>query len=593
MPFDGFTIRAIANELNSTLFQARIDKIHQPEKDEIILSVRQAGGGTVKLLLSANPRWSRMHISNERKLNPVTPPGFCMLLRKYLEGGKITSVKQYGFDRIVYITIEALDELRDWKPRLLIGEFTGRHSNIILVNPETGLIIDAIKRFNLDSGSIREIMPGKEYISPPAQNKIDLLQEEYEQFAARMWQQNGQSASQALFNSLAGVSPFSARCICQNAFIEPNIPVEECGDYELHALYQQVKTLLQDISITGSTSCILYRRNKMEEYLAFELYNPSAEYNLATFDSINETCDQYYSAKMEKIRLDSMKTNLLKNINTQVEKSRKKKFYQEGDLAKAQENEKYKTWGELITSYAHQINKGDRQAVLEDFYTNESVVIELDPRWTPIENAQRYFKIYNKSRNAIKHLEYLLKQSTNEIIYLESVIVTIEQADSIAEQDEIIEELEKEGYLKARPLKGKSRKLPKSLPRKYISTDGLEILVGRNNRQNDSLTIKGADRHDLWLHTKDIPGTHVIIRLPNYFNSVNQLPDATLEEAAMLAAYYSKASEDEKVQVDYTFRNNVRKPSGAKPGMVVYDNYWTIIVNPRSERMLQIIEKVE
>ena len=593
MPFDGFTIRAIANELNNNLFQARIDKIHQPEKDEIILSVRQAGGGTVKLLLSANPRWSRMHLTNEKKLNPTAPPSFCMLLRKYLEGGKIKSVQQFGYDRIVHITIEALDELRDWKPRILIGEFTGRHSNIILVNPETGLIIDAMKRFSLESGSVREIMPGKEYISPPEQNKIDILQEEYEHFAARMWQQNGQSVSRALFNTIAGVSPFSAGAICQNAVIDQNLPVEECGDYELHSLYQQVISLLQNISTAGSSSCILYRRNKMEEYLAFELYNPSSEITLASYDSINETCDQYYSAKMEKLRLDSMKTNLLKNINTLLEKTRKKKFYQEGDLAKAQENEKYKTWGELITSYAHQLNKGDRQAVLEDFYTNESVIIELDPRWTPIENAQRYFKIYNKSRSAIKHLDNLLKQSTDEIIYLDSVIVSIEQADSLAELDEIIEELEKEGYLKAKPIKGKNRKLPKSLPRKYISTDGLEILVGRNNRQNDSLTIKGADRNDLWLHTKDIPGTHVIIRLPNYFNSIHQVPDATLEEAAMLAAYYSKASEDDKVQIDYTFRNNVRKPSGAKPGMVIYENYWTIIVNPRSERMLQIIDKIE
>ncbi|MDD3853991.1 MAG: NFACT family protein, partial [Syntrophomonadaceae bacterium] len=433
MPFDGFTIRAIANELNNTLLQARIDKIHQPEKDEIRLSVRQAGGGTVKLLLSANPRWSRMHLTNEKKLNPTTPPSFCMLLRKYLEGGKIKSVQQYGFDRIVHITIEALDELRDWKPRILIGEFTGRHSNIILINPETGLIIDAMKRFSLDSGSVREIMPGKEYVPPPEQDKIDLLQEEYEIFADRMWQQTAQSASQALFNTLAGVSPFSARCICQNASIDLDLPVEECGDYELRSLYHQVKSLLQDISTSGSPSCILYRRNKMEEYLAFELYNPSSELSLACFSSINETCDQYYSAKMEKIRLDSMKTNLLKRINTLAEKGRKKKFYQEGDLSKAQGNEKFKTWGELLTSYAYQINKGDRQATLQDFYTNESVVIELDPRWTPIENAQRYFKIYNKSRSAIKHLKNLLKQITDEITYLESVIVTIEQADSLAE----------------------------------------------------------------------------------------------------------------------------------------------------------------
>jgi predicted ribosome quality control (RQC) complex YloA/Tae2 family protein len=281
-----------------------------------------------------------------------------------------------------------------------------------------------------------------------------------------------------------------------------------------------------------------------------------------------------------------MKTNLLRNLKVFLDKACKKRFLQEGDVVKAHQNEILRVWGELITAYSHQLKKGDTEATLTDFYSGEEITINLDPRYNPIQNAQKYFKTYNKGQRALKHLEKLMAQNQQEIDYLETIAVSIKQADSIQEINEIIFEMEKQGYIKGNS--HTRNKLEKSQPRCYHSSDGLEILVGRNNYQNDILTLKESSKNDLWLHTKEIPGTHVIVRLPRGTNDINQVPDATLEEAAALAAYFSKANQSDKVEVDYTFRFNVRKPSGARPGMVIYDNYWTIIANPRS----QIIDRL-
>ncbi|HEX3010637.1 MAG TPA: NFACT RNA binding domain-containing protein, partial [Syntrophomonadaceae bacterium] len=306
------------------------------------------------------------------------------------------------------------------------------------------------------------------------------------------------------------------------------------------------------------------------------------------FPSINLACDNFYSTKLAMVRLDSIKTNLHRSLKVFLDKAYKKRFLQEGDVEKAHQNEILRIWGELITAYSHQLKKGDTEANLIDFYSGKEITINLDPRYTPIQNAQKYFKTYNKGQRALKHLEILIAQNQQEIDYLETIEIGIKQADNIREIAEIVDEMEKQGYLKGNP--HTRNKLEKSQPRCYQSSDGLEILVGRNNYQNDMLTLKESNKSDLWLHTKDIPGTHVIVRLPRGTSDINQVPDTTLEEAAALAAYYSKASQSDKVEVDYTFRSNVRKPSGAKPGMVIYDNYWTIIANPRSEVLDKLIK---
>lgn len=580
MPFDGLAIRAVTNELNTQLYNARINKIHQPEKDELQISIRQMNAGTINLAISANPRWARMHISTYKKDNPSQAPAFCMLLRKYLEGGKIKEIKQLGLERIVHIKIEALDEFREWKEKILICEFMGRHSNIILINPETGLIIDAIKRYGKNLSTYREILPGEEYINPPGQGKLEPTSTQFEEFVAAMWNQKTDTQlSTALFNVYTGLSPFAAREICTATSMNYAMPVDECGEFELSKIFNHLDKILIDSNNNIMQATVQYKKNIPQEFAPYPLNILSPACTNTTFSSMNEACDKYYFYKLTMLRLESMKANLSKNIKERLDKAYKKKFNQEGDLEKALKNEKYRLWGELLTAYAYKFKKGDIQAVVQDFESGQEIEIPLDPRYTPIQSAQRFFKIYNKSTKAQKHLQQLMSANQENIDYLESVMVSVKQADSPAEIAAIIEELQKEGYLKNRSTrkKVKEEKMP---PRRYISSDGLEILVGRNNRQNDWLTLREADRNDLWLHSKNIPGTHVIISLPKNIKSIHDLPDKTLEEAATLASYYSKGRDSEKVEVDYTFRYNVNKPAGSKPGMVIYDNYWTILVNP-------------
>ncbi|NLB87817.1 MAG: fibronectin/fibrinogen-binding protein [Syntrophomonadaceae bacterium] len=590
MPFDGLTIRAITKELQKDLIGGRIDKIYQPEKDEITIMIRQPKAANTKLLISANARWARIHTSSQKSNNPATPPNFCMLLRKYLEGGKIINIEQVDFERIIHIHIEALDDFREWKPKLLVCEIMGKHSNIILINPETNTIIDAIKKYGSETSSYREVLPGYEYITPPSQDKLNIITTNFETFTEHMWQQDSSSLAKAIFNVLSGISPFSAEHICRVTGINPDMPVEECGEYELITVYQYIRNLIEDIDQGKIEGQIIYKKNTPIEYALFPLEH-IPEVRIKKYTSINETCDVFYSDKLSLAKLESQKINISRNIKDYLDKAYRKQYHLESDHSKAIDNDIYRIKGEIITANAYKLNKGDTEVELENFYTGETMKITLDPRYTPIQNAQRFFKIYNKSRSALIHLEQLMAKNKQEIDYLESVLVAVKDAHNIEEIEEIIEELEKEGYKKAKTTRKKE--VTRSIPRRFISSDNLEILVGKNNRQNDILTLKEAGKNDLWLHTKDIPGTHVIVKLPEKINSIHEFPDKTLEEAAGLAAYYSKAQNSNKVPVDYTFRYNVRKPSGAKPGMVLYDNYWTIMANPQSKRILELVESLE
>ncbi len=591
MPFDGLTIRALTQELHSDLLGGRIDKIYQPEKDELSITIRPPKAANVKLLISANARWARMHINSTKSVNPSTPPSFCMLLRKYLEGGKIIKIEQIEFERIIHIYIEALDDFREWKPKLLICEFMGKHSNIILVNPETNLIIDAIKKYGSETSSYREVLPGREYLTPPSQNKLNILSASFEVFSEYMWQQENCSLATAIFNVLSGISPFSAEHICNLTGINPEIPVEECGEFELSTVFNYINNMIKSIQNGEHHGYITYKKNVPLDFAPYSLQHiPHTKFKC--LPSINNTCDLFYAEKLSLVRLDSLKMNLSRKIKESLDKAYKKQYHLEGDQTKAVDNDNYRVQGEIITANAYKLKKGDTEVELDNFYTGDIIKIKLDPRYTPIQNAQKFFKIYNKSRNALIHLEQLLAKNQQEIDYLESVLVAVKEAHNPAEIEEIMEELEKEGYTKTKSSRNKPS-LTRSTPRKFLSSDGLEILVGKNNRQNDLLTLKESSKSDLWLHTKNIPGTHVIVKIPDKIKSIHDFPDRTLEEASGLAAYYSKAQNSDKVPVDYTFRFNVRKPNGAKPGMVIYEDYWTIMANPQSDRIRELVESLE
>lgn len=580
MPFDGLTINRLCIEFNKIFLNARIDKIHQPLKDELVLSIRQPGSGSCRLLLSANARWARMHLTGEKKINPVNPPAFCMLLRKYLEGGKIKKIIQLDFDRIIHIEIEALDEYREWRRKVLVCEFMGKHSNIILLNPESQIIIDAIKKYGSELSSFREVLPGKTYVRPSTQDKLNPLDTSFDLFAEHIYRQGADlNLAQALFRTFSGLSPFSCREICLGAGLNENLAVEYCGVSELLQLYQYLQSILRSFDNENIQAQVIYKDQHPQDFAPYKIY--SLQGSNIFFTGISEACQRYYDDRLNIARLESMKVNYARQLKEILDRLCRKRFYQEGDLAQALDNKRYQVWGELLTAYAHEIKKGQTQVVLEDFYSGKRVEIELDPMYNPIQNAQRYFKIYNKSTKAIKHLELLIAKNNDEINYLESVLLSIEQAETLELLEEVVEELEKEHYIKEKNKKRHSQQL-RSQPRSYLSSDGMTILVGRNNRQNDLLSLKQAERGDLWLHTKDVPGAHVILKLPPKVQSIHDVPDRSVEEAACLAALYSKASQSDKVAVDYTFRSNVKKPAGARPGMVIYDNYWTIMVNPRA-----------
>lgn len=584
MPFDSLSIMALCRELDQDFQNARIDKIHQPERDELVFSIRTYDQGNVRLVISANSRWARMHLDPSRRANPTRPPAFCMLLRKYLEGGKIKSVRQLGLERIVHFQIEAVNELGDWKERILVCEFMGKHSNIMLLNPENNQIIDAIKRYGSELSSHRQVFPGQEYIAPPPQRKLDPLQSGYEDFARAFWQHDGAEASQALLLTFLGLSPFASRQVCLRAGLDPSLDTSQCGELELSRLYEQSRLLFNSIIQDEYHPFIIYRRGRPVDFAPYEAQCQSGE-KLEPMASMNETLARFYSEQMASIRMESSRAELRKKMGERLDKVHKKYLAQQGDLHRAMENRRYRLWGELLVTYASHYQKGDRTAILENYENGEILEIPLDPRFTPIQNAQRYYKTYNKSVSTERHLKDLMDNNLAELAYLESVLLEIEEAESPEELAEITDELEKEALLSPRSGSKGSAK-PRSRPRLFISSEGLNILVGRNNRQNDHLTMREAGRNDLWMHSRQMAGAHVILQLPPTVKSINDVPDKSLEEAAALAAHFSRGRESSKVEVDYTFRHQVQKPPGAKPGMVIYQQYWTIIAQPAGPKLL-------
>ncbi|MGE5421903.1 MAG: NFACT family protein [Ignavibacteriales bacterium] len=590
MPFDGVTISHLVRELNQELTGQRIDKIYQPERDELTLVIKGKKGGS-RLTISANARWSRMYISQERKENPARPYSFCMLLRKHLEGSKILGFDQVGFDRIVVLRLEALNDLLEWQEKFLICEFTGKNSNIVLIDPQTNLILDGIKRYDHEVSRHREVQPGLPYIPPPTQDKLDPTDTDYARFCETVWEtKNSLTISNALFQTFSGLSPATSREICIKSGVDHDLPVAECGEYELSRVFETTRSL--STGSLGEAPTILIGKDGPVDYFAFTPPVSDQEVDRIVLDSLNQAMDFFYTAKMTRNRLDSLKTNLLRNLKTHLDKAYKKLFFQEGDLFQAHENEIYRVWGELLTAYAFQVKKGETSVSLPNFDGEGETEIELVPYLGAVENAQKYFKQYAKSRKARERLVDFIEENRKEIAYLESVVLALEKSETVEETEDIIDELEEQHYMKHKSSRGKSKQI-RSQPRRFHSSAGMDIYVGKNNRQNDLLTLKKSGKNDLWLHTQGFAGTHVIVDLPQSIKGIEDVPDEVLEEAALLAAYYSRAKEAEKVAVDYTFRSNVRKPRGSRPGMVIYDNYWTINVNPADARLERLLATLE
>lgn len=583
MPFDGLTISHLVRELNYQLAGQRIEKVYQPEKDQLTLVVRQKKGSS-RLIISTNPRWGRMYISRERRENPTQPTAFCMLLRKHLDGAKILEFLQQDFDRIVWLRVEALNDLMEWQDKVLVCEFTGKNSNVVLIDPHKNIILDGMKRYGHELSSHREVQPGVEYVSPPSQDKLNPSACDYSMFYQSLWTDNNQSStiSTALFRTLCGFSPVTCRELCNLAGIEPDSPVGECGDYELSNLFNMMPTLISEANPT-----LVEGVNGPEEYFTFTpVYQEDT--NAVNYDSLNTAMDTFYTLRLTQTRLESLRANISRKVKTLLDKAYKKLFFQEGDLEQAQKSEILKVYGELLTAYGHQITKGQPKVKLPDFDGQGETEIELLPHLTPQQNAQRYFKQYAKAKRARNRLEEFIASNRLEIRYLESIQLALDKAATIGEIEEIIDELEEQGFARS---KSRSKRRPAtSSPRRFMSTDGLGIWVGKNNRQNEILTLKTSRKTDLWLHAQGYAGAHVILELPPSITDIDDVPVASLEEAAILAGYYSRGKDAEKVAVDYTFRSQVKKPRNTRPGMVTYDNYWTVIINPSDPRLPALLQ---
>lgn len=584
MSFDGIVVKSLVGELREKLIDSKIDKVYQPEKDEVCLKIRSKEGAC-KLLLSASASHPRVYIANKyEKTNPKKAPVFCMTLRKYIQGGVIVGIDQVGFERIIKISVESYDELREKTCKDLYIEIMGKHSNIILVSDLEGKVIDSIKRVPLNVSRARQVLPGVSYELPPSQDKLNPLDIiDVDKFTLRINRSKG-PVFKAIYGNILGLSPLLAREVCVRVGLEANTEVEDLSNEDIRSLVDCINTIFDDLDKNKVYPSIIIdkKRDKIVEFSSIRL----SQYKDLTEiydDSISTIIEDYYLAKDKKDRINQRASSMKKNLSLKLDRVKHKIDKQMIELNESENADKYRIKGELITSYIYMIKEGMDKVVLENFYdNNKEIEIDLRVNLSPSENAQKYFKKYNKLKNAGEEISKQMVINIQEKEYLENTLLSIENCDDARELKEIREELIREGYIKSYKMPKKDNK-PGTDMRKFTSCQGKLIIVGKNNKQNDYLTLRLADNEDLWFHTKDIPGSHVLIK-----SAGMTVTDEELIEAATLAAYYSKARMSSNVPVDYTMRKNVKKPSGAKPGMVIYEKNKTIYVTPSDEAKAKI-----
>ncbi|WP_366921492.1 NFACT family protein [Metallumcola ferriviriculae] len=574
MAFDGLMLHVVTKELNKELVNGRIDKIYQPTKQMLLMHIR-SGRENRRLLISAASDGARLHITEDHFTNPLQPPAFCMLLRKHLEGGRIVNFEQHGLERMVSLKIAAFDEFGEPTTRILQCELMGKHSNILLLN-ETMQIMDSAKRFSGATNHYREVLPGLPYIPPPAQEKLDPFSLTEDMMVEMLFRVGlDKQLHRALLIILAGFSPQSCKEAVDRADLSSTITVDQCGQYEFSRLWQSLQELLQEAKNNSYQPTLIRNKDGYTAYSIFNLQHLNGEKE--QLPSANQALDRYFQAKRQEQQFKELRHLLQVQTEKAMSHTSKKIAINKQKLQDASDAEQMRLFGEIITANIYQMHRGQQELTAENFYTGESVTVPLKVNFSPSENAQRYFKRYAKAKQGGKIAANFLKKATNELDYLGSIHQAISTSDSLADLREIYQELLELALIEEKNTKNKKQKkkadIPYSQPRQYLSSDEIPIMVGKNNRQNDLITLKTAKPEHLWLHVKDIPGSHVIVLS-------DDVPQSTLEEAALLAAYFSKAQDSANVPVDYTLVKHVRKPRGAKPGMVIYDHQKTVYATP-------------
>lgn len=583
MALDGIAVSNIVSELNKKLLGGRIDKVYQPLHDEIIFSVRSLGKN-LKVLATANSSHPRIHITEIQKDNPQQAPMFCMVLRKHIAGGKIVAIEQPDFERIINIKIEGINEMGDMGIKTLIIEIMGKHSNIILID-EDGTVLDSIKRVSHDKSSVREVLPGKQYMLPPSQDKKNPLNTNIDEFTSLLKMTEGQKLQGFIYKNYTGISPVMASEICFRGGFDPSSYCGEIAENSIERLYKAFCDVFDDIKSENYSPEIIYTEDtdKITEFSSLPMTQFEKGFKKQSFESISALLEEFYAERDNMYHIQQKAHDMRRIILTNIERCVKKSEIQQKTLKSIENREDWRVKGELLTANIYAVEKGMTVFKTINFYDENMPEIEIaiDPVKTPAENAQKYFAKYNKAKRTLAALDIQKKQNDEELIYLESILNSLESSNSDSDLLEIREELVDAGYMKRKSFKkGKGQKIKKSKPMHYISSEGFDIFVGKSNMQNDDLTLHFAGPGDLWLHTKNIPGSHVIIKTEGKCNDINDLPDNTLIEAANLAVLNSKAKDGTLVPVDYTFRRNIKKPNGSKPGMVIYEQNWSVYINP-------------
>lgn len=573
MALDGFVISNLTKELNDKLANGRISKIHQPEKNELMISINN-NRNTYKLFMSANPSLPLLSLTNTNKQNPKIPPAFCMLLRKHINNARIISVIQEDLERIIRIKIEHFDELGDLSFKFLIIELMGRHSNIIFCNEED-MIIDSIKRVSHAVSSIREVLPGRQYFQPGQLEKISPFLLDYDVFCEGVLNKP-LALFKAIYTSVTGFSPLMANELCNLSSVDPNLPARELSTEEKQTLFDNLKNLISRVSNEDYEPNIIYKDDKVVEFSCF-LLSIYENHEIKKYSSISEVLESYYGSSIKTNTIKQKSANLRKIVSNAIERTSKKLDLQIKQYKDTDKKEKFRIYGELINTYGYNIDPKKKKFTAINYYDGNEIEIPLDPNLSMVENAQKYFKKYNKLKRTFEALTLQIRDSKNELKHLDSIQTYLEIADSESDLAEIKEELMDFGYVKRRSQANKNKrknKNSKSKPYHYISSDGFHMYVGKNNYQNDELTFKFASNDDWWFHAKGIAGSHVIVK-----SARKKLTKTTQDEAARLAAYYSKGRDSGKVEIDYTQKRHLNKPKGAKPGFVTYQTYNSVVAS--------------
>ena len=552
MAFDGLVTRGIVNSLKDILIDGKVDKIYQPEKSELVFQIHTNNHGKVKLYLSCDTGHPGLFLTEENFQNPETPSGFCMLLRKHLQGSKIKDVKQVEWERIAEIYFDTRDELGFNVTKKIIVEIMGKHSNIVFVDVDSLKILDSVKRVSLDVNRARQILPGLTYEYPPSQNKTapdNVTQEQFSTF----------SSPKDVLSTIQGICP----AISRELFNADN-------GYEL------LQTYLKCLEERNFDSRVYIKESPVPYEFHVLPLNDYKDMDQKKFNTVSETIEYFYTHRESSNRVKQKASDLTRFLHGLLKKSYHKKQNLLEDILQAEKADDYKLYGELLTANLHMLKQGDKKVTVLNYYNGENIEIPLDPRFSPSKNAQIYYKRYNKAKTAIIEKHAQIENTNKDIEYLESVLGFIELADQTQTIDDIREELTQTGYARRKKHHQRRKKKNSGIsPYEYHTSDGFRVLVGRNNTENDILTLKKAARTDLWFHTKDIHGSHTIL-----FTEGKTVTDLAIFQAASIAAYHSKGRLSENVPVDYTLAKYVKKPSGAKPGMVIFTDNKTVYVTP-------------